>query len=151
MSASEKKQSIEPILRLVFDGLENEALSAIGAEFGESAVSDLRFSTTIVGAESREQESEARRDRVRLANLYRFSTFLMDRQCWDQAITAHDWTIRLSEDLKEPYFLEDSRFQKAFCYKRLGLRPELASERQMIAPDKTCFIEGRLLGIKDLD
>ena len=151
MSAGEGKQSIEPILRLVFDGLENEALSAIEAKFGEAAVSDLRFSTTIVGAESSEEEREARRDRVRLANLYRFSTFLMDRECWDQAIAAHDWTIRLSEDLKEPYFLGDARFQKAFCYKRLGLRAELAREKQMIAPDATCFIDGRLMGIKDLD
>jgi hypothetical protein len=151
MSASEGKPSIEPILRLVFDSLENEALAAIAAEFGESAVTDLSFSTTIVAAESNERESEARRDRVRLANLYRFSTFLMDRECWHQAITAHDWTIRLSEDLQEPYFLGDSRFQKAFCYKRLGLRAELAREKQMIAPDETCFIEGRLLGFKDLD
>lgn len=151
MSASEEKPSIELILRLVFDGLENEALAAISAEFGESAVSDLHFSPTIVGAESNEQKSDARRDRVRLANLYRFSTLLVDRECWDQAITAHDWTIRLSQDLKEPYFLEDSRFQKAFCYKRLGLRAELVREKQMIAPDKTCFIEGRLMGIKDLD
>ena len=151
MSAGEGKPSIEPILRLVLEGLENEALTDIGAKFGESAVSNLRFSTTIAGAESNEQEGEARRDRVRLANLYRFSTFLMDRECWDQAITAHDWTIRLSEDLKEPYFLGDSRFQKAFCCKKLGLRAELVREKQMITPDATCFVEGRLLGIKDLD
>jgi hypothetical protein len=151
MSAGEGKPSIEPILRLVLEGLENEALTDIGAKFGESAVSNLRFSTTIVGVESNEQDGEARRDRVCLANLYGFSTFLMDRECWDQAITAHDWTIRLSEDLKEPYFLGDSRFQKAFCYKKLGLRAELVREKQMITPDATCFIEGRLMGIKDLD
>ena len=151
MSAGKGKQPIEPILRLIFDGLENEALSAIEAMFGESAVSDFRFSTTIVGGESSEEEREARRNRGRLANLYMFSTFLMDRECWDQAIAAHDWTIRLSEDLREPFFLGDSRFQKAFCYKRLGLRDELAMERQLIAPDTTCFIEGRPLGIKDLD
>jgi hypothetical protein len=150
MSESERRPSIEPILRLVFDGLENDALTAIGAEFGESPASDLRFSTTTVGAESGERESEARRDRVRLANLYRFSTFLMDQEHWDQAITAHDWTIKLSEDLREPYFLGDSRFRKAFCYKRLGLHAELARERQMIDPDATCFIGDRLLGIKDL-
>jgi hypothetical protein len=150
MSAGEGKQSIEPILRFVFDGFEKDALAAIAARFGESAVSELRFSTTTVGAESNEG-SEARSDRARLANLYRFSTFLMDRECWDQAITAHDWTIRLSEDLKEPYFLEDSRFQKAFCYKKLDLRAELAREKQMIAPNTTCFIAGRLQGIQDLD
>jgi hypothetical protein len=33
----------------------------------------------------------------------------------------------------------------------IGLRAELAREWQMIAPDKTCVIEGRLPGIKDLD
>jgi hypothetical protein len=75
----------------------------------------------------------------------------MDRECWDQAINAHDWTIRLSEDLKEPYFLGDSRFRRALCYKRLGLRAELAWEKQMIAPDAICFIEGKRMGIKDLD
>jgi hypothetical protein len=33
----------------------------------------------------------------------------------------------------------------------MGLRAELARERQMIVLEKTCVIEGRLPGIKDLD
>jgi hypothetical protein len=50
MSASGGEQSIEPILQLLLDGREGEALSALSLEFGKSTAEGLRFSTTPVGA-----------------------------------------------------------------------------------------------------
>ena len=156
MSADDRKQSIEPILQLVFDGRESEALSAISLELGKSATEELRFSTTAVDApggkrDGKEKEGKARCDRIRLANLYTLSVFLMDKEFWAKALTALGWTIKLSEDMDEFYFLEDSRFRKALCHKMLNQRIELLKEKQMVSADQTFFIGDRVLGIRDLD
>ena len=43
MSANDGGQLIEPILQLIFDGREGEALSVIGLQFGQSALGELRL------------------------------------------------------------------------------------------------------------
>ncbi len=156
MSADGRKQSIEPILHLVFDGRENEALSAISLELGKSATEELLFLTTAVEAPAgkrggKEKEDKARPNRVRLANLYTLSVFLMDRELWDKAVIALGWTIKLSEDMDEFFFLGDSRFRKALCHKMLGQQIELLKEKAMVSADKTFFIGDKILGVKDLD
>ena len=155
MSTNDEKQSIESIVQLVFDGRESEALSAISLELGNSTIKALRFSATDVdrpGAK-RDGEDEGRRDRVRLTNLYKLSVFLMDNKLWDKAVTALRWTIKLSEDMEETYFLEDSRFRKALCHKMLGQRNEMLKETEMISAvdDETFFIGDKVLGVRDLD
>jgi hypothetical protein len=110
----------------------------------------LRFEATAVARKS-DGEDNGRRDRVRLANLYRLSVFLTDRDLWDKAVTALAWTIKLSEDMDEPFFLENSRYQKAFCHKMLGQRTELLKEKGMISGEGTFLMGSRVLGIKDLD
>ena len=156
MSADDERQSIEPVLQLVFDGREGEAFTAISSEFGESNAEELRFSTTPVGApgikrDDKEKEREDRRNRVRLTNLYKLSVFLMDKECWEKAVTALGWTLKLSEDMDEPYFLEDSRFRKALCHKMMGQQIEMLQQKEMVSADKTFFIGDRILGVRDLD
>jgi hypothetical protein len=143
-------QSIEPILQLIFDGRESEALSAIGLEFGPSALEEVRLSPTVTGGKA-DVEDPGRRDRVRLANLYKLSVFLTDNELWDKAVTALAWTIKLSEEMDEPFFLEDSRFQKAFCHKMLGQKIEMLKEKKMISAHKTFFVGNKDLGVRDLD
>jgi hypothetical protein len=151
MSANDGGQSIEPILQLIFDGRENEALSAIGLEFGQSALRELRLLPTVIIGKTDSKDPE-RRDRVRLANLYKLSVFLMDeRRSWEKAVTALSWTINLSEEMKEPFFLEDSRFRKAVCHKKLGQKVEMLKERTMISPDRMFMVGDEDLGIGDLD
>jgi hypothetical protein len=149
MNPDDGKWSIEPVLQLVFDGREDEALSAIGLELGKSAADELRFLTASVDASgARDVE---RRGRVRLANLYTLSEFLMDKECWAEAVTALDWTIKLSEDMNEFFFLENARFGKALCHKMLGQPIAMLKEKQRVSADKTFFIGGKVLGVGDLD
>src|SRR5260370_37858302 len=148
MSAEDGNQPIEPILQLVFDGRESEALSAIRLELGKSTTEELRFSKTAVDppggkSDGKEKEGKARRDRIRLANLYTLSVFLMDKEFWDKAVTALGWTIKLSEDMEDFYFLEESRFRKALCHKMLNKRIELLKEKEMGSADQTFFIGDR--------
>ncbi|THD59208.1 MAG: hypothetical protein E7813_25220 [Bradyrhizobium sp.] len=86
----------------------------------------------------------------RLVKLYRLSTDLMDKKLWDEAVEALDQTIELSEEMQDPFFLEESRFRTALCCKILGRQAEFLKQKQMISPDKTFFIEDRALGLKDL-
>ena len=74
MSANDGGQSIEPILQLIFDGRESEALSAIGLEFGQSALRELRLLPTVIIGKT-DRKDPKRRDRVRLANLFKLSMF----------------------------------------------------------------------------
>jgi hypothetical protein len=156
MNATGGEQSIEAILQLVLDGREGEALSAISVEFGKSTAEELRFYETALGSSGGkrdrfEKEREERRNRGRLANLYELSIFLMDKECWEKAVTALGWTIKLSEDMDEPYFLEDSRFRKASCHKILGQRIEMLKEKKKVSANKTFFIGDEVLGVRDLD
>src|ERR1700730_504237 len=156
MSATGGEQSIEAILQLVLDGREGEALSAIGVEFGKSTAEELRFYETAVsfsgGKRDRfEKEREERQTRGRLANLYNLSVFLMEKECWEKAVTALEWTIRLSDDMDEPFFLEESRFRKAFCHKILGQRIEMLKEKEKISADEIFFIGDAVLGVRDLN
>jgi hypothetical protein len=75
----------------------------------------------------------------------------MDKEYWDKAVTALAWTIKLSEDMDEPYFLEESRFRKAFCHKILGHRIEMLKEKETISADETFFIGDEVLGVRDLN
>jgi hypothetical protein len=120
-------------------------------ELGNSNIEALRFSATDHPGAKRDGEDEGRRDRVRLTNLYKLSVFLMDNELW-KAVTALRWTIKLSEDMEEAYFLEDSRFRKALCHKMLGQRNEMLKEKEMIsaADDETFFIGDKVLGVRDL-
>ena len=151
MSAGAGKQPIEAILQAIFDGREADALSAIGLEFGKPATEALRFSATADSPGAKETGDEGRRGRVRLANFYALSVFLMDKELWDQAVTALGWTIRLSEDAEESFFLEESRFRKALCHKKLGQQTELLKEKVMVSADQTFLIGDKVLGIRDLD
>lgn len=156
MSATGAERSIEVILQLLLDGLGGEALSAISVEFGKSTAEELRFYETAVvssgGKRDRfEKEREERQNRGRLANLYNLSVFLMDKECWDKAVTALGWTINLSEDTDEPFFLEDSRFRKAFCHKKLGQRIEMLKEMKKVSANETFFIGDEVLGVRDLN
>ena len=150
MSANDGGQLIEPILQLIFDGREGEALSVIGMQFGQPALGELRLLPTVI-ADKPKGEDAGRRDRVRLANLYKPSVFLTDNELWDIAVTALAWTIKLSEEMDEPFFLEDSRFQKAFCHKMLGQKIEMLKEKKMISADKIFFVADMDLGVRDLD
>lgn len=150
MSTDGGKQSIEAIVQLVFDGRESEAFAALVLELGKPAEEDLRFSATVAGGEPH-GDDKGRWDRLRLANLYRLSVFLTDRELWDKAVTALASTIKLSEDLDEPFFLEDCRFQKAFCHKMLGQRNEMLEEKGMISSNENFFIGDRVLRLRDLD
>jgi hypothetical protein len=144
-------QSIELILQLIVDGRESEALSAIGPEFGPSALEEVRLLPTVIDGKT-DVEDPGRRDRVRLTNLYKLSVFLMeDRESWDNAVTALARTIKLSEELKEPFYLEESRFQKALCHKMLGQRIEMLKVKTMVSPHKIFMIGDEDLGIGDLD
>jgi hypothetical protein len=145
MSADNAKQWVEAVLQLLFNGREIEALAAIRLELGASTAEELRFFPS-------EGKTEEGRDRARLANLYTLSVCLLNKELWDKAVTAYAWTIKLSEDLDEPFFLESSRFCKAFCHKMLGQRRELLKEKKMISADKTFFVGDRMvLSVKDLD
>lgn len=145
MSADNAKQGIEPVLQMLLDAREIEALAAIRLELGQSTTEELSFHTS-------EGKTAELRDRTRLANLYTLSGFLLDEELWDKAVTAYAWTIKLSEDLDEPFFLESSRFCKAFCHKMLGQRRELLKEKKMISSDETFFVGSRMsLSVKDLD
>ena len=145
MSADNAKQWVEPVLQLLFETREIEALAAIRLELGQSTTEGLRFHTS-------EGKTEELRDRTRLGNLYTLSEFLLDKELWDIAVTAYTWTIKLSEDLDESFFLESSRFCKAFCHKMLGQRCEMLKEKNMISSDKTFFVGSRMnLSVKDLD
>ncbi|ANW03816.1 hypothetical protein [Bradyrhizobium icense] len=145
MSPDNARQWVEPVLQLLFDAREIEALAAIRLELGQSTTEKLRFNTS-------KGKTEELRDRTRLANLFTLSEFLLDEELWDKAVTAYAWTIKLSEDLDEPFFLESSRFCKAFCHKMLGQRRELLKEKEMISADKTFFVGDRMvLSVKDLD
>ena len=150
MSANDGGQSIEPILQLIFDGRESEAHSAIGLEFGQSAREEVRFLPTVIGGKI-DVEDPGRRDRVRLANLYKLSVFLVEKELWQKAVMAFTWTIKLSEDMDDIFFLESSRFNKAFCHKKLGQRLELQKEKEMISSDETFLVGPELLGMRDLD
>ena len=150
MSANDGGHSIESILQLIFDGRESEALSAISLEFGQSALEEVRLSPTIIAGKP-EGEDAGRRDRVRLANLYRLSVFLVEKELWQKAVTAFTWTIKLSEDMDDIFFIESSRFNKAFCHKKLDQRLELQKEKEMISSDETFLVGYELLGIRDLD
>ena len=156
MNATGGEQSIEAILQLVLDGCEGEALSAISVEFGKSTAEELRFYETAVDSSGGKldrfkKEREERRKRGRLANLYGLSVFLMDKECWDKAVTALEWTIRLSDDMDEPFFLEESRFRKAFCHKALGQKIEMLKEMKKVSANKTFFIGDEVLGVRDLN
>jgi hypothetical protein len=48
-------------------------------------------------------------------------------------------------------FLENSRFQKAFCHKMLGQKIEMLKEKKMISAHKTFFVGNKDLGVRDLD
>jgi hypothetical protein len=150
MNGNHGARSIEPILQLIFDGRESEALPAIALEFGPSAVEELSLSAIAVGGKS-DGEDGGRRDRVRLANLYRMSVFLMDRQCWGRAVAALGWTIRLSEDMQEAFFLEDCRLRKTLCQKILDQKTEKLKENETICTDKLAFIADKNLRVGDLD
>jgi hypothetical protein len=149
MSPDGAEWSIEPVLQLVFDGREGEALSAIRLELGESATDELRFLTA--SADASGAKNVERRQRVRLANLYTLSVFLMDKECWAEAVTALGWTIKLSEDMNEFFFLEDARFRKAFCHKMLGQPIAMLKEKERVSADKTFFVGDKALGVGDLD
>jgi len=145
MSADNTKQWIEPVLQLLFDARETEALAAICLELGQSTTEQLRFYPS-------EGKTGEPRDRARLANLYNLSEFLIDKELWDKAVTAYAWTIKLSEDMDEHFFLESSRFCKAFCHKMLGQRREVLKEKEMISSNRTFVVRNRmLLSVKDLD
>jgi hypothetical protein len=150
MSARESAQSIEHILQMIFDGREDEARSAIGREFGQSALEQVRLLPTVIAGKAN-LEDPGRRDRVRLANLFKLSIFLTDNELWDKAVTALAWTINLSVELDEHFFLEDSRFQKAFCHKMLGQTIEMLKEKKMISANRTFFVGDKDLGLGDLD
>ena len=75
----------------------------------------------------------------RLVKLYRLSTDLMDKKLWDEAVEALDQTIELSEEMQDPFFLEDSRFRKALCCKILGRQAEFLKQKQMISPGRDIF------------
>ena len=150
MSANDGGQLIEPILQLIIDGREREALSVISLRFGQSALGELRLLPTVI-ADKPKGEDAGQRDRVRLANLYKLSVFLTDNELWDIAVTALAWTIKLSEEMDEPFFLEDSRFQKAFCHKMLDQKIEMLKEKKMISADKIFFVADMDLGVRDLD
>jgi hypothetical protein len=90
-------------------------------------------------------------DKAQLANLYTLSVDLMDKKLWDEAVAALGRTIELSEEMQEPFFLEESRFRRALCYQILGRQTELMKEKQMIAADQTFFIGDKVLGVGDLD
>jgi hypothetical protein len=79
------------------------------------------------------------------------SVFLTDKELWDKAVTALAWTIKLSEDMNEFYFLDDARFRKAFCHKMLGQRIAMLKERAMVSADHPFFIGDKVLGVRDLD
>jgi hypothetical protein len=149
MNPDGRKWSIEPVLQLVFDGREGEALSAIRLELGESATDELRFLTASVDASV--AKNVERPQRVRLANLYTLSVFLMDKECWAEAATALGWTIKLSEDMSELFFLEDARFRKALCHKMLGQPIAMLKEKERVSADKTFFVGDKVLGVGDLD
>jgi hypothetical protein len=89
--------------------------------------------------------------RVQLAELYSTSVQLMDKERWDEAVVALGRTIELSEELEEPFFLEESRFRKALCYKILGRQIELLKAKRLISADQTFFIGDKVLGPRDLD
>jgi hypothetical protein len=75
----------------------------------------------------------------------------MDKECWDKAVTALAWTIKLSEDMEESFFLDDSRFRKALCHKILGQRIEMMKEKQKVSANETFFIGDEVLGVRDLN
>ena len=114
MSANDGGQLIEPILQLIIDGREREALSVIGLQFGQSALGELRLLPTVIADEPKGEDA-GRRDRVRLANLYKLSVFLTDNELWDIAVTALAWTIKLSEEMDEPFFSRTLDFRKRFA------------------------------------
>jgi len=154
MSAADGKQGIEPVLQLILDGREGEALSAIKQEFGKATTEELHFLSATAAdrpGSKRDGADEGRPERVRLANLYTLSVFLMDKESWDKAVTALGWTIKLSEDMEEFFFLEESRFRKALCHKMLGQQIELLKEKEMVSADETFFIGDKVLGVRDLD
>ena len=144
MSADIAKPWVEPVLQLLRDARETEALAAIRSELGHAMTDELHF------AASQGKTDEAR-DRARLANLYGLAEFLLDHELWAEAATAFAWTIKLSEEMDEVFFLDNSRFSKAFCHKMLGHRREMLKATEVLPADQTYFVGVRgVFSIRDL-
>jgi len=86
-----------------------------------------------------------------LPNLYRLSVFLMDAQLWSEADVVLDELISLSELNGDAYFIDEARFRKILCLKRLGRVDEIELEKGKIATGTEVFIEERLYRLDDLD
>jgi len=133
VSADNSSPWVEAVLQLLLDARETEALAEMRLALGHSITEALRFHT------SEGKVGEAR-DRVRSGNLYILSEFFLDKELWDEAVTAFAWTIKLSEEIDDVYFIESARFSKAFCHKMLGQRDEMLKETRTLSADKTYFV-----------
>jgi tetratricopeptide (TPR) repeat protein len=85
-----------------------------------------------------------------LPYLYQLSVILMDAEYWSDADIVLKEIIALSLANSDAYFLDESRFRRAVCLKKLGCSEEFNRAKAEIPTGTKIFLRDRSCGIEDI-